>query len=514
MSPTLRTPHPKRLSALLETMPSASFSVVGPSDLTITHASQDSREVGAHGLFVATRGSSWDGHTFIGRALESGASAIIAETPAPADWPMDRAWVEVHPPANALLALAHVSAAWFGHPGRDIKVLATTGTNGKTTTTYLLREILRTCGEACGLISTVEILVNQDKRPTIFTTPPSPEFQSLLADIREAHCRFAVVEASSHGLHQHRIAAFDVAVAGFTNLTRDHLDYHGDMAHYEDAKALLFTELAKSACINVDDPAGARFAATFAARNGADRLITVSPRGHEAHLSATEVTTSLAGTRAQIRVRGTPYLPSLASFELSLPLIGRHNVENALVALGMALLAGLPFETVVTALGHARGAPGRLERVDASTDRPAVFVDYAHSPDALENVLTALRPLVSHRLICVFGAGGDRDKGKRPEMAAVAARHADLVIVTSDNPRTEAPEAILDDIVAGLPSAHPFHRIADRRLAIAHAIAMATTNDCVLIAGKGHEDYQIIGTTKHPFDDVAVARLALTGGAP
>jgi UDP-N-acetylmuramoyl-L-alanyl-D-glutamate--2,6-diaminopimelate ligase len=509
VKPTLASPIPKALRSLLASIPPDHLRISGEAE--VDHASQDSREIGPGGLFVATRGSSWDGHSFIGRALEAGATAIIAETPRPEALSPGVAWVEVLAPANAMLVLAHLAAAWFEHPGRTVKVLATTGTNGKTTTTYLLREILRRCGHRSGLISTVEILVDQDKRPTLFTTPPSPEFQSLLAEIRDAGCAFAVVEASSHGLHQHRIAAFDVAVGGFTNLTRDHLDYHGDMASYEGAKALLFDALAAAACINIDDPAGTRFADRFGAPS---RLITVSPSGASAHLSARAVSSTLMGLTATVDIApGTVGCHGVTQVELALPLIGRHNLENALVALGMALLAGLHLGDIVSALSEARGAPGRLQRVDGPG--PAVFVDYAHTPDALANVLTALRPLVhaaGGRLLCVFGAGGDRDKGKRPEMAQMSARHADLVVITSDNPRTESPEAILDDIAAGFPPDFAFTRLVDRRAAIAHAIGLASPKDAVLIAGKGHEDYQIIGTTKTHFDDVTVAREALAGG--
>ena len=502
MTASLANPRsPRALAELLAALPDGALvAVTGPRALAVDHFSQDSREVGAGGIFIATRGSSWDGHGFIGTALERGAAVIVAESPAPEG--VGATWVEIR---DAMIALAWIAAAWFGHPGREVAVLATTGTNGKTTTTFLLRSILTAWGKKVGLVSTVGIHIGERREPTLFTTPPSPEFQRLLATMRDEGCSHAVVEASSHGLHQHRIAGFPVAAAGFTNLTRDHLDYHGTMEAYLAAKERLFSELAERACICIDEPAGRHLAAVFAAAKDGAQLITFSTRGEPASLSAQEVRSDLTGVRASIvRADGS-------HFSLTTPLVGRHNLENALTAYGMALLAGVPHDVILAALATATGAPGRLQRVPAARG-PIVLVDYAHTPDALVNVLSAIAPLVHDQggqLTCVFGAGGDRDKGKRPEMAAIAARLADRVIATSDNPRTEDPEAILDDIARGFPDGFTFARIADRRQAITNAIASARAEDAVLVAGKGHEDYQIIGTTKHPFDDVAVARAAL-----
>ncbi|MCC6620682.1 MAG: UDP-N-acetylmuramoyl-L-alanyl-D-glutamate--2,6-diaminopimelate ligase [Deltaproteobacteria bacterium] len=513
-APTARAP--RVLAELLAGWPIAEVS--GALGVVVDHFAQDSRELGPGGLFVATRGTHWDGHAFIAAALAQGVSAVVAEAPAPADLRVGVTWVRVAE-GTSMAALAHIAAVWYGHPGRDVRVLATTGTNGKTTTTFLLHHIFTRVGLAIGLVSTVETRIGERRGATIFTTPPAPELQALLAAMRSAGCRFAAIEASSHGLHQRRIAAFRVAVAGFSNLTRDHLDYHGTMEAYEAAKRVLFDELADRACFNVDDPVGARFAAGFTGPK-----LTFSARGAAADLSVADATFDLAGTRATIRIapaaRDTLGLGD--SLSLSIPLIGSHNLQNALLALGMATLAGLDGRAGVEALATATGAPGRLQRVAATTlpggAGPEVFVDYAHSPDALDNVLVALRDVMGSTrpdgarpaLVVVFGAGGDRDRGKRPQMAAVAARLADRVVVTSDNPRTEDPEVILDDIVAGLPAGFAFVREVDRRRAIARAIAEAADGDVVLVAGKGHEDYQIIGTTKHPFDDVAVAREALS----
>jgi len=472
----------------------------GPRDAGITHFSADSRDIGPGGLFVATRGFSADGHDYLDAALAAGAAAILAETPPPAGLADGVAWVTV---ADTTWALAVVADAFWGHPSEQVAVLATTGTNGKTTITYLLYEILAAQGAAPGLISTVEIKVGAERRPTIFTTPPAPAFQELLAAMRESGATHAVVEASSHGLQQFRIAAFRVAVGGFTNLTRDHLDYHLTMDAYLEAKARLFTDLAERACFNIDDPAGRHLAAAFTGPR-----LTVSRKGDPtADVYALDPVFDLDGCRTTLM---TPEGP----LALATGLIGGHNLENALVALGMARLAGLSYADAARALANARGARGRLERIARPDGTgPRVFVDYAHTPDALDNVLTALRPLVSGRLLCVFGAGGDRDKGKRPEMAAASARTADLTVVTSDNPRTEDPAAIIADILVGLPPAAPHLVEPDRRAAIARAIALAGDDDVVLIAGKGHEDYQILGTTKHPFDDARVAREALGGRA-
>ncbi len=493
-APTTRTPA--RLSTLLSGVPITAL--VGP-DALVDHLCADSREVGPGGLFVAARGFLADGsvtpggHAFIAAARAAGVAAIVAETAPPPDLPATLTWAQV---PDSAFALAMIAAAFHGHPARDVAVLATTGTNGKTTVSYLLYDVLRATGHRPGLLSTVELLIGSERLPTIFTTPPSPAFQALLARMRDEGCTHAVVEASSHGLHQHRMAAFEVAVGGFTNLSRDHLDYHATMAQYRAAKATLFDRLARAACFNVDDLAGAELAAAFSR----GPKLTVSAKGDPAaDVYAVDPTFDLDGCRATL-------ITPAGELPLELRLIGAHNLENALVALGMLHLAGLPLADAVAALGQARGARGRLERVDGPRH---VFVDYAHTPDALDSVLAGLRRLTAGRLICVFGAGGDRDTGKRPQMAAAAARHADLVVVTSDNPRTEDPAAIVADVAAGLPPAAARIVEVDRRAAIAAALAAADPDDVVPIAGKGHEDYQIIGTTRHDFSDVEVARQAM-----
>jgi UDP-N-acetylmuramoyl-L-alanyl-D-glutamate--2,6-diaminopimelate ligase len=468
--------------------------VAGGGEAVVTSVVSDSRDVTAGSVFVALRGQGVDGHKYIGAALAHGAVAVVAENDAPEDLAADVAWVRVPSTSQALGPLA---SAYWGRPSESLVVLAVTGTNGKTSVTWLVEQVLLFAGQAPGVLGTVEIRFAGQRRATQFTTPPADMLQATLAEFRDAGCTHAVMEASSHGLVQGRLGGTRVAVGGFTNLTRDHLDYHGTFAAYRDAKRRLFTEGAQAGCFNVDDDAGREFSSEFAGPK-----LTVSASGAPgADLSAHDVRCSMDGATATL---ATPEGPKT----LRLRLLGRHNVENALVALGMARLAGVSLDLALEALAGASAPPGRLERV--AGDR-AVVVDYAHTPDALDNVLSALRPLVAGRLICVFGAGGDRDPGKRPEMARAVARLSDLAIVTSDNPRTESPEAIVAAVVAGMPEGARFEAVVDRREAIDRAIAQAGPDDLVLIAGKGHETTQTIGTVKHPFDDRAEALRALAG---
>ncbi|MCB9728830.1 MAG: UDP-N-acetylmuramoyl-L-alanyl-D-glutamate--2,6-diaminopimelate ligase [Deltaproteobacteria bacterium] len=468
--------------------------VTGGGAGAVSAVVSDSRAVVDGAMFVALRGLGVDGHKYIEAALSRGARAVVAETDAPPGLAAGLTWARV-PSTSA--ALGPLASAFFGHPSRALEVLAVTGTNGKTSVTWLLEQILLSCGMKPGVLSTVEVRYAGQRRPTRFTTPPADELQALLAAFRDAGCTHAVMEASSHGLVQGRLGGTRVAVGGFTNLTRDHLDYHGTLEAYRDAKRLLFTDLAEAGCFNVDDAVGRELAAAFEGRRR-----TTSARGlGDADLRVEDLRSGLEGSEATLH---TP----AGQRRLALRLLGRHNVENALVALGMAELAGVPLDSALAALADASAPPGRLERVPGPV---SVVVDYAHTPDALDNVLAALRPLVAGRLICVFGAGGDRDPGKRPEMARAVARLADLAIVTSDNPRTESPDAIVADVVRGMPVGAAWEAQVDRRAAIERAVAMATPGDLVLIAGKGHETTQTIGTVQHPFDDRDEARRALAG---
>lgn len=477
-----------RLSDLLsDATPGLAY--VGPGDIEVTRVVSDSRLAEPGALFVASRGLTVDGHQYISTALGRGAVAIVAQRPAPSNLSASIGWLQVEQSAPLLGPLA---AALHGHPSRAMSVLAVTGTNGKTTVAWILDQILRQADAKPGLLGTVEIRFGDVRRPSAFTTPLANQLQELLAEMRDAGCTHVVLEASSHGLAMHRLSGVEVAVGGFTNLSRDHIDYHGTMEAYRAAKATLFEGMARAACFNVDDATGSELAAHFV---GPRRTISVA--GAPADLSLEALTCTVDGSRAQL---------AGVDDALDIPLIGRHNVENALVALGMAELAGVPREEAIAALAHVSAAPGRLEPVAGPRH---VLVDYAHTPDALANVLEVLRPMVTGRLICVFGAGGDRDRGKRPQMGAAAARLADVAVVTSDNPRSEAPEAIIDDILAGVPEGVSPVVELDRRRAIHRAVALAEIDDLVLIAGKGHETYQIVGDTRLDFDDRLVAAEAL-----
>lgn len=482
--------------------------VTGPREVEVTDLVCDSRAVGAEGAFVAIRGFHVDGHDYIGPALTQGASVIFAETMPPEDLSSEVAWVRV---ASTDDALGHLAAAFHGHPSETIDVLAVTGTNGKTTVSWLVETILKHAGHRSGLIGTIETHIGERVEPAIFTTPFGDEMQRLLGRMREAECSHAIIEASSHGLKQDRIAGVRIAAAGFTNLSRDHLDFHLTMEDYQNSKGRLFSHYALAAAINIDDPVGASFAESF---DGP--LLKLSVLGDEqADVRVKTLECDLDGCRAELQ---TPD----GAVSLNIGLVGRHNVENALVAMGMCRLVGVPLSVGAKALSLGAKVPGRLERV---TGHCTILVDYAHTPDALVNVLQGLRPMVPGRIICVFGAGGNRDAGKRPHMGAAVERYADLPVVTSDNPRTERPEDIVDAIVSGMSSDKERIIEVDRTKAIERAISLATSKDLVLIAGKGHETYQVVGKTKHPFDDREVARNALAkcsealerpahGGAP
>jgi UDP-N-acetylmuramoyl-L-alanyl-D-glutamate--2,6-diaminopimelate ligase len=394
-----------------------------------------------------------------------------------------------------------------------MRVAGVTGTNGKTTITYLVEACAQAAGLPIGVLGTVTLRFPGAERPATHTTPESTAIQATLAEMRAAGAKAAVLEVSSHALAQERVAGIRFAVAGFTNLTRDHLDYHGDMERYFAAKRRLFAEhLAPdgTAVVNARDPFGARLADQL----GPGRRVWRYGTRDADDLRAEGLVLGLDGIHTTL---ATP----LGPVPVRSPLVGAHNVENLLCAAGMALALGVPPDAVARGLSASLGAPGRLERVDGRG--VSVFVDYAHTDDALARVLEALRALSPRRLLCVFGCGGDRDPGKRPLMGAVAAAGADLAIVTSDNPRTERPDAIIDAILPGLEragarrvteaealaGARGYLVEADRRAAIALAVRLARAGDAVLLAGKGHEDYQIVGTTKHHLSDREEARRAL-----
>jgi UDP-N-acetylmuramoyl-L-alanyl-D-glutamate--2,6-diaminopimelate ligase len=471
--------------------------IIGQPDRTVESIAYDSRRVQRNGLFVALRGEKFDGHDFIEQAVEKGASVIVAER----EQKYPRATsVAVE---NTRTALADLSAAFYGYPARKLKLAGITGTNGKTTTTFLIQHICEKAGVRCGLIGTVRYQLGERVLPAARTTPESLDLQELLAQIANAGCRAATMEVSSHALAQDRTRGLEWDVAVFTNLTQDHLDFHGTMKNYFESKLKLFTQLASQqkkrkpvAVINIDDRYGEQLLGKI---DKSISLITYG-MGVRADFRASNYRMEFGGTSYQLDARGKSYL-------VRIPLIGRFNVANSLAALAAANAMGIGVREAVLSLGKSPQVPGRLEMVPAKRQFQ-IFVDYAHTPDALLNVLKILRELEPRRLIVVFGCGGNRDREKRPLMAQVVDLNADYAIITSDNPRKEDPAAIISQVERGFRSNH-YEKIIDRAEAIARAIALAQPRDIVLIAGKGHETYQEFADHTVPFDDIQVARRAL-----
>ncbi|MFN8586424.1 MAG: UDP-N-acetylmuramoyl-L-alanyl-D-glutamate--2,6-diaminopimelate ligase [Candidatus Eisenbacteria bacterium] len=465
----------------------------------------DSRRVQPGDVFFALAGVHADGARFVVDAVRAGAVAVVgARGTAPA---AGACTIEVDEPR---LALAQAACALHGEPSRALRVVAVTGTNGKTTTTYLLESIFAAAGWSAGLIGTTGIRIAGESRPSAFTTPEAPQLQALLAEMRERGVAAVAMEASSHALVQRRTWGLACDAAIFTNLTQDHLDYHGTMDAYLDAKLMLFDgrngATGGTAVVNADDPACAHVSAA-AARGGMRVTRFGEAAGADVRLAA--VTPGPHGLA--ITLGGAD-----GARTLRLPMLGRFNAHNAAGAWAAARALGVDADTATRGLEAFAGVPGRLERVDggaggAGGTGAVVAVDYAHTPDALERALAACREHASGRVLCVFGCGGDRDRGKRPQMGAIAARLADRAWVTNDNPRSESPAAIAAEITAGAPAGR-LAVILDRREAIAAALAEARTGDLVLVAGKGHETTQTIGADVLPFDDRAVAR-ELLGGA-
>lgn len=487
-----------RLQDLLARVPGAELR--GDPALEVAAVTHDSRRAGPGSLFVAIRGLATDGNRFVEAARRKGAVAVCSEEPPSGEG----AWVRV---ADAREALAALSAAVLGDPARSLDLVGVTGTNGKTTTAYLVDSALRAAGERAGLVGTVEYRVGDRIAEAVRTTPESSDLQALLREMADAGCRRAVLEVSSHSLALKRVHGLEFRVAVFTNLTRDHLDYHGDMDAYFAAKRALFERHLRAdghAVVNLDDERAAEVA-----RASRGTAWTFSLRDPRADLLAEDVRLSLGGTRFRAR---TP----AGVLDVETPLVGGFNVQNALAALGAGLALGLPGDAVQRGIASLRGVPGRMERIDAGQDF-TVLVDYAHTDDALKNLLETVRDLAPRRVVTVFGCGGDRDRTKRPLMGAVAARLSDVVVLTSDNPRSEPPEAILEEIRRGIPPARAADTLVvpDRRDAIARALEMGREGVVVVIAGKGHEPYQVLRDRTVPFDDRQVARdvLARLAGA-
>jgi UDP-N-acetylmuramoyl-L-alanyl-D-glutamate--2,6-diaminopimelate ligase len=456
----------------------------------------DSRRVRKGDVFVAIAGASCDGHDFIGQALANGAKYIVHASDHAVPWDAkDALLVPVENPARAAGLLAQ---ARRGNPGARLTNLAVTGTNGKTTVTFLVRSCIESAGHKCGLLGTVVYDTGSGITASSLTTPDCLTVAEAQKQMVEAGAEYMVIEASSHALSQDRLAAVDFKAAAFTNLTGDHLDYHKTRENYLAAKMRLFTGLAPeaTAVLNKHAPESQSIARATKAR---------------VCWYAIDEPADLAARIESMTVNGTSFVLEYQGWKerVKTPLLGRYNVANHLAAAGLCLGAGLDLGTVAKGLSALKGVPGRLEKVDG--DGSAVIVDYAHTDDALQNVLATLKPLCRGRLIVLFGCGGDRDKTKRPRMARVVEQWADRVIVTSDNPRTEQPQAIIKDIMTGFqnPNAQDLTVEPDRRKAIELAIENAAPDDIVLLAGKGHETYQIIGTTKYDFSDKDIARHCL-----
>lgn len=462
----------------------------------VTH---DSRQAGKGSLFVAVRGLTIDGHRFVDDVMRRGAVGIISELNVPSNF--QGSWLKVK---DARSALAKAAAIINGNPSHELKLVGITGTNGKTTTTYLCFALAEANGEKAAMLTTVEYRIGEKSEPAVRTTPEASDTNRFLRRAVEENCQMAVMETSSQAIHLHRCDWLNFRVAVFTNLTRDHLDYHETMENYFDAKKRLFDgrlgEKPMSSVINIDDEWGVKLTKELTTNN--QKVITFSQK-RSADLKAENIEVSL--------IKGTSFLLKTPKGERKIisPLVGKPHVYNMLAASAVSLEFGYDLDLIVKGLETCIGAPGRFERVTQDGDF-AVIVDYAHSDDALLNTLQTARDLTDGKIITVFGCGGDRDKTKRAPMGEVAGQNSDLVIVTSDNPRTENPLKIISEIEVGLKQTNcPYLVISDRHEAIHKAIAKARLNDVVLIAGKGHETYQIIGNDKFHFDDREIAREAL-----
>jgi UDP-N-acetylmuramoyl-L-alanyl-D-glutamate--2,6-diaminopimelate ligase len=475
---------------------------LGDLGVEISALAYDSRKVGPGTLFFCVPGEKVDGHEFGAAAVEAGAVALVVERELEVDVPQVIA-------ADARAAMAPLAARFWGNPTRELRVVGVTGTNGKTTTAFLIREILEAAGVQCGLLGTVTQVIGGVEEEAERTTPEAIDLQATFRRMLDGGDRVCAMEVSSHALALHRSDAIDFEVAVFTNLSQDHLDFHADMEDYFQAKRKLFAMGPKTAIVNVDDPYGARLATEF-------DVLTFSGDGGEADFAAGNVSFDAAGSEFAVTTsRGRKakntfaFRPLDGGIRVRTALPGRFNVSNALAAFATATALGVASATAADGLAGAERVPGRFEPIDEGQPF-AVLVDYAHTPDSLENVLRAARRITKGRLIVVFGAGGDRDRDKRPKMGRAAAELSDLAVVTSDNPRSERPEEIIAEILDGIDGREGVEVEPDRRAAIALALASAQPEDTVVIAGKGHEQGQELENgRKVPFDDREVAREEL-----
>ena len=470
-----------KLSELLTDIPVLEMTLSPETE--ITGVSYDSRRVQPGHLFVAITGYAADGHRFTPMAAANGASCVLCERKPEVDIP----YILV---PNSRKALAMLGANWYGHPAAKMTVLGVTGTNGKTTVTYLLKSVLeQVLGARVGLIGTIQNMIGDQILPTERTTPESFDLQGLFAEMAAAGCTHVVMEVSSHALALHRVDCVPFAVGAFTNLTEDHLDFHKTMENYRQAKALLFRHCGFSV-FNIDDEMVAQ-----TVKEAACWELTSSVKGNPAELTASDLV--LGPDHVSFNAR---YKDETCPVRLGIP--GTFTVYNALTVLGMAIGLGIAFPAAAAALANAQGVKGRMEVVPTPGKPYTVIIDYAHTPDALENVLRAVRGFCKGRVIAVFGCGGDRDTGKRPIMGRLGVKLSDLAIFTSDNPRTENPDKIIADIVREIPDGEkPYLVVENRREAIARAMREARTDDIIVLCGKGHETYQIIGTEKTHLDE-------------
>nr|WP_155751543.1 UDP-N-acetylmuramoyl-L-alanyl-D-glutamate--2,6-diaminopimelate ligase [Scytonema sp. UIC 10036] len=486
---------------LLATVDNVVLSSPHPAlDAEIKGLKTNSHACGTGDLFIGMPGTRVDGGDFWQSAIASGAVAAVISPQA----------IQKHPPTaeaciiaaeDMIKACAQLASTFYGYPGQKLKLVGVTGTNGKTTTTHLVEHFLNQANLPTALMGTLYTRWKDFLQTAIHTTPFAVELQQQLASAIDAGNDYGVMEVSSHALAQGRVMGCQFEVGVFTNLTQDHLDFHRDMEDYFAAKALLFSPnyLKGQAVINADDPYGERLIASL----NPEQVWSYSVSDRNANLWMSDLNYEPNG------VSGTLHTPK-GEVPFRSPLVGQFNLENLLAAVGAGLHLGLDLQLIASAIAEFPGVPGRMERVQISSKQDiSVIVDYAHTPDSLENLLKASRPFIPGKMICVFGCGGDRDRTKRPKMGKIAAELSDVPIVTSDNPRTEEPEKILQDILAGIPETVNPTVIVDRATAIQTAILEAESGDGVLLAGKGHEDYQILGTEKIHFDDREHARNAL-----
>jgi UDP-N-acetylmuramoyl-L-alanyl-D-glutamate--2,6-diaminopimelate ligase len=497
-----------RLSQLLEGVTVSKLFQTMYGHMVVTHEVEickvqyDSRKIRRSDCFVAIKGTASDGHTFIQSAINQGARVVVLQddTILPDPLCMHAGVIKVVVP-DSRKALAIMSANYFGHPSKKLKFVGITGTNGKTTTSHLVKAILEAGGEKVGLVGTIEYKIGEQIIPATHTTPESLELNELFAMMVEKNCTSVSMEVSSHALDQSRVHGVDFDVAVFTNLTQDHLDYHVTMEHYFEAKKILFTDLKPSNCsvINIDDRWGVKLLGSIEAKK----------ISYGINLAA-----DIFAKEIKLSINGTTFVVSNGQREctVSTPLIGKFNVYNVLAAYAAGEALGLSQEQILSGIKELKNVRGRFERIASPAGWTAI-VDYAHTPDALENCLKTIHDVLPKNnrghIITVFGAGGDRDKTKRPLMGRIAGDYSDMVIVTSDNPRTEEPETIIDDVLRGITRHASVLREVDRRTAIERAIKGAQRGDVILIAGKGHEDYQIIGKEKKHFSDREVVENLL-----